>query len=377
MFKKTEKSIKHTEIVQYENTVDNLAASLHPDVQHLVLSKITDLQSGYIEFLFKSDILAGTKKLAVFRPGQFITFDIEMNGVKTTRSFPLVSSPLDARSGFYKIILKREISDRVGNFILKNWKEGQKFSIGAPSGNFYYEKLRDFSNVVAVAFGSGVFPFMSMAKAIYEGDENFNLTLFYESNRAKNLVFKKFFDWIASRTDKVKVIYILENENLSGCKKGIVNRDMIEENVEGGYSIFLSGSQKFYEYMKNQYLNYPPKLYRTFDLKQSVDILSQKNYPKFVSSEVFNIQVKCRDGIKVIQCMKNQTILSALEKNGINVPSSCRSGKCALCHTKIVAGQVYIPDDFDGRRIADFKYGYIHPCCSYPLSNLILVVKDC
>jgi hypothetical protein len=31
---------------------------------------------------------------------------------------------------------------------------------------------------------------------------------------------------------------------------------------------------------------------------------------------------------------------------------------------------VFIPEETDGRRIADAKFGYIHPCCSYPLSDI-------
>ena len=68
------------------------------------------------------------------------------------------------------------------------------------------------------------------------------------------------------------------------------------------------------------------------------------------------------------------TLLDALEKAGIRAPSHCRSGECGWCHSRLVSGDVYIPEDTDGRRLADKKFGWIHPCCSYPISDVTLDV---
>ncbi len=38
------------------------------------------------------------------------------------------------------------------------------------------------------------------------------------------------------------------------------------------------------------------------------------------------------------------------------------------------SGDVYIPEDYDGRRMADKKFGWIHPCCTYPLSDIEICV---
>ncbi|HBH99517.1 MAG: 2Fe-2S iron-sulfur cluster-binding protein [Clostridia bacterium] len=61
-------------------------------------------------------------------------------------------------------------------------------------------------------------------------------------------------------------------------------------------------------------------------------------------------------------------------KNGIAAPSHCRSGECGWCHSRLVAGDVYMPTSVDGRREADKKFGYIHPCVTFPLSDLTMEV---
>ena len=62
------------------------------------------------------------------------------------------------------------------------------------------------------------------------------------------------------------------------------------------------------------------------------------------------------------------------EAAGIAAPAHCRSGECGWCHSKLVSGEIYAPKSVDGRREADLLYGYIHPCCSFPLSDLTIEV---
>ena len=68
----------------------------------------------------------------------------------------------------------------------------------------------------------------------------------------------------------------------------------------------------------------------------------------------------------------SQAYLSGAEQAGIKAPSRCRSGQCGWCHSRLVSGEVFIPDEADGRREADKKFGWIHPCCTYPLSDIEL-----
>ena len=56
-------------------------------------------------------------------------------------------------------------------------------------------------------------------------------------------------------------------------------------------------------------------------------------------------------------------------------PAGCgRRGGCGWGHSRLVSGGVYVPAEVDGRRVADKKFGWIHPCVSYPLSDITLEV---
>ena len=71
-----------------------------------------------------------------------------------------------------------------------------------------------------------------------------------------------------------------------------------------------------------------------------------------------------------------QALLTSIERAGIVAPSRCRSGECSWCRSKLVSGKVFVPEKTDGRRRADIEFGYIHPCASFPMSDIVLDVPN-
>ena len=77
-----------------------------------------------------------------------------------------------------------------------------------------------------------------------------------------------------------------------------------------------------------------------------------------------------RDSIKEISAKENETILTSIEKAGVLALSRCRSGVCGLCHSRLISGEYFVNKDDDYRRKADHIFNYIHPCATYPLSDM-------
>ena len=77
----------------------------------------------------------------------------------------------------------------------------------------------------------------------------------------------------------------------------------------------------------------------------------------------------------VIKASSNETVLCAFERAGIEVPARCHTGECGFCRSKLVSGKVYIPEGEDKRRIADMQFNFIHPCCCYPESDLVVRIN--
>ena len=121
-------------------------------------------------------------------------------------------------------------------------------------------------------------------------------------------------------------------------------------------------------------LGLPKRLYRMEMSGDYMNAVQNADYPKDKIGAVFSLTVDIRGEKTVVPCKADESLLWAMERAGINAPSHCRSGECGWCHSKLVSGEVYIPSDADGRRLADRKFGWIHPCVSYPLSDVTLCV---
>ena len=96
--------------------------------------------------------------------------------------------------------------------------------------------------------------------------------------------------------------------------------------------------------------------------------------PKEAEGKTFRVHVKMWDKEYDLDCRADESLLNAMERAGLPAPSDCRSGVCGWCRSRLVEGQVYVPAQVDGRRMADLQFGYVHPCCSFPLSDIYLDV---
>ena len=92
-----------------------------------------------------------------------------------------------------------------------------------------------------------------------------------------------------------------------------------------------------------------------------------------VEDKTYNLRVSLNGENYNIKASSTETLLVAMERAGLKVPSKCRAGGCGFCHSKIFSGKFSIAGA-DKRRLADKKFGYIHPCCSYPDSDIELEV---
>ena len=94
----------------------------------------------------------------------------------------------------------------------------------------------------------------------------------------------------------------------------------------------------------------------------------------FEEPKTFKLTVHMRDKVYVVDAYQNETLVAAMERAGLAAPSRCRSGSCGFCHSRLISGECTIPEEHDARRKADLKFGFVHPCCTYPDSDMTIDV---
>ncbi|MHA1641405.1 MAG: FAD-binding oxidoreductase [Promethearchaeota archaeon] len=363
-----------------EDKINDLAKLLHPNTQHLIINEIKDETKSTKTFKFIPDLDSNTKELAYFRAGQYLSLKVDVNGVYITRPYSISSSPLEALKGFYEITIKRDEQGFLTNYIWKNWKVGTKIMSSGPEGFFYHEPLRDTKNIVGIAGGSGITPFRSMARAIIEGTMDAKLTILYGSSEQDDIIFYDEFKDLESRyPEKIKVIHVLscENPTLEGCEKGFITSDLIRKYSDiKNSTYFICGPQIMYQFLEKEIanLNLKPKQVRREAFGEIKDLSKLEGFPKDLMEKTFKIKVQIGNLVKEIPAVSTESVLVALERAKLAPPSKCRSGECGFCRSLLISGNIYVSPISDWRRAADKKYNFFHPCSSYPLSDLEIVV---
>ena len=237
-------------------------------------------------------------------------------------------------------------------------KIGDRFVMTEPSGEFHYENIRDKKNIVCIAGGSGITPFLSMAKSVAEGNEDYNMTLFYGAKDFENLAYRDELEVL--KKSGVQIIYVLETAH-EGCEQGFVTAKMLEKYVDiNASTFFMCGPVAILDELKPY--NLPLKSVRK-DAATCGDL--DIDNPK-----TFRLTVHMRDKVYEIDAKENETLLTSMERAGLNAPNKCRAGGCGFCHSKWLGGEYIIAKGRDGRREADRKFGFIHPCVTYPQSDM-------
>lgn len=311
----------------------------------------------------KSFVLAYEGDFPLYQEGQYITLDVPIDGVIYHRPFTISCSSKRLRDHEIQITVKRLEHGLISNYFFYQVNVGDYFHVHGPFGHFTYQSIRDGSRVLGLAGGIGIAPFKAMAEAICDGILDFDLTILYGASYENDLIFKNEFDEMAKKNKRIQVIYFLSEENKEGYESGFITKETIMNYQKDDMSYFVCGPTEFYESMNTIFkeLNIANKYIRH-------DVYDE--YEKGTSEETYEIRVLTGGREKIIFGKGNESILKSLEREGIQAPSRCGVGVCGYCRSKLIDGEVLTSDKYV--RAADQKYHYIHPCQSYPLSNLTI-----
>lgn len=363
------------EEIKADYPINNFAKAMHPDYQPLTVDEIIDHKAaGAKTFIFRR---SDGKPASYFRAGQYISLKLPIGDSFVTRPYSISSSPKQALEGKLAVTIRTNPGGFAADYMLENLKVGDEIKGSEGLGSFFYEQYRDAKHVVALAGGSGITPFLSMACAIKDGIEDFKLTILCGSRSEEVILFKDEFDKIMAETDKVKVVHVLSDEQKDGYGNGFITADLIKKYAgDEPYSIFICGPEAMYRFVDKEVakLGLEKKYIRQEFLGATKTVWEHEGYPADKKDQVFKLTVKQGPNETVCDCSANEPILVAIERAGIKAPSRCRSGECGWCRSRVESGEVFIPAETDGRRWGDKQSKEIHPCATFALSDITIIV---
>lgn len=337
---------------------NNLAKELHPLYMNVELAEINKKSASLNEFVFRR---IDHDKFPFFKAGQYVSLQTKIGDSLVSRPYSIASSPKEALKNILKLGIQKE--GFFSTYMFEKAKIGDKFMMSEPSGEFYYSPIRDKKDIVCIAGGSGITPFISMGKALIDDDENFHMTLFYGVRNVAQIAYKEELDEL--KKNGINVVIILSDEKKKEFEHGFISLDLMKKYVDvHNVTFFMCGPEAMYAFLTKEFAKIDLQIKDVHkDASCTTDL-------KIAKPKTYKLTVHMLDNTYVIDAKENETLLVAMERAGLNAPNRCRAGGCGWCHAKLIKGKYQVAEKRDKRRAADKKFGFIHTCITYPLSDI-------
>ncbi|MBQ5995588.1 MAG: iron-sulfur cluster-binding domain-containing protein [Clostridia bacterium] len=360
-----------SDVPQPKDFVRELADKLHPASMQFKVVSVKD--ASPTSKIFRLASVDG--HIPVFQAGQYINFRLKIGDSLLTRPYTISSAPFEARgeNGFVEVTIRRNRPYLVPDYFFDNVKEGDVLDANMPFGFFYWEPLRDSKNIVALAGGSGITPFLSMAREIAYGKmKGTKITIIYGSVNSSDIVLKNELDEVEKACKDVKVVHVLSDDKDWEGEKGFVTKEIIEKYSGEDPTYMFCGPLPMYKLIVGimNDMGVRQKRFRHDVMNNPVDATKIEGYPVGNEQKTFNITVVRGVDETVIPASGGEPVAVALERAAIPVDTHCRCGECGFCRTQLLEGDIFVSPMGDGRRMMDKEMGWFHACATYPVSDL-------
>ncbi|MDB5779047.1 MAG: oxidoreductase [Polaromonas sp.] len=252
--------------------------------------------------------------LPAFTPGAHLTVQVP-SGAR--RNYSLCSDPAD--TGHYQIAVKRDEAGRGGSVSMADDVQvGQLLQVSWPRNNFgLAERATDF---IFVAGGIGITPILSMMRHLKNtGNDRFKL--YYCTRDAGSTAF------LAHLQSEFPGQVQIHHDN--GDMDQALDLWPVFEKP-GAAHVYCCGPRGLMDSVEDMSGHWPSGSvhFESFGVDAKA----------FAEDKPFDVRL-ARTGATV-HVGAGQSILEALRGAGLRVPSSCESGTCGSCKTRLVSGDV-------------------------------------
>jgi ferredoxin-NADP reductase len=353
-----------------KGAVDRAINLLHPKELNLKVSEIIEETASSKTFR----LISAEGYLPPFQAGQYINIFVNLAGIRSSRPYSMASSP--AQTAYYDVTVRRVEDGFVSNYLLDEVTVGNSLTSTSPDGLFYYNPLFHGKNLVFLAGGSGITPFMSMIREVTDRGLERRITLIYGSRDPEDMIFQEELEERAKRHGNFTFIPVISEppSSYSG-HTGFITAALMEELLGDvkATMFYVCGPEEMYKFCLPELdkLGVPKRRVRQEVFGPPKDITLEAGWPSGVTGDhTFELQIR---GGETIPARAGEPLMISLERAGITIPTSCRSGECSLCRTKLLSGEVFQPRGVKVRK-SDRQFGYMHACMAYPLKNLEILL---
>lgn len=323
---------------------------------------------------------ADGKALASHQPGQFlpIRLDAPNAGAPASRTYTLSDAP---GAGHYRLSIKREGGAAlVSNHFHDQMSVGSRVQAMAPRGKFTLDRSSD-RPVVLLSGGVGVTPMIAMANFIIaEGKRTRQFRRTYFIHGARNGTAHAFGDYVRDLAARHPAFtaHVRYSDPCAGDRLGETHDSEGRVDVEllksllplDDYDFYICGPAPFmqalYDGLAELGVRGERIHYESFGPATVITSDAAPEMARAVSESggaPVNVRFEGSD-VTLEWTPEKGTLLDLAEEAGLKPLSSCRSGICGTCATRLKSGAV----DYVEEPTAPHEDDEVLLCCSTPRS---------
>lgn len=320
-----------------------------------------------------------------YRPGQYLTFETEIDGENVRRSYSIATPP-PADGGPVEELtvgIKRVPGGRFSTFANEQLAVGDRLRVMPPEGRF---TLGDERRVLLIAAGSGITPMMAIAPAVL--GRGGRVDLVFGNRSTATIMFREALDALKDRhTDHFSLVHILSREAQDiPLLNGRIDGDKLARlaragaiDIEGAEAVFLCGPGEMIGALEESLakMGVPGEKIRT-------EYFTPTGEPVAPPSEA--AEEAAREGVEievVVDGLRRSFVLSdpalslvdAAHDQGVDLPFSCKGGMCCTCRCKVIEGDVELPVNYSLQKW-ELEAGFTLACQARPTSRKLVLDFD-
>jgi ferredoxin-NADP reductase len=308
-----------------------------------------------------------------FDAGQYFLFDFPMGADSEPRCYSISSSP--HRGNAFTVTVKRMPGGKVSNWLHDNMATGMTVKGQGPLGHFIRPKSEK-TKLLLLSGGSGITPVMSIIRDLADRYAPSDIVFLHAARTPSDLIFRHDLSGLATRMKGLRLQFLPETLTGEPDWPGLTGRisldylklavpDIAERVVMCcGPAPFMAAARSITAALGVPASNYIEESFDAAVIDEPGLEVEQQPAQKVY-------QVEFSKQKRTLQVSSDQTVLAAAKKGSIRLPSSCSNGMCGTCKSKLVSGSVEMNHN-GGIRQREIDAGMFLPCCSKPLSDLVI-----
>jgi ring-1,2-phenylacetyl-CoA epoxidase subunit PaaE len=317
-----------------------------------------------------------------FQPGQYLTLRHDVAGEDLRRSYSICAGAGER----LRVGVRRVPGGVFSNWLHGTLGAGDAIDVMEPQGRFGAVLARGeaLGHLLGIAGGSGITPILSIARTALARNLCTRFTLLYGNRNAASTMFKEELEDLKNLyLTRLALHPVFSREQVdSPLNAGRLEHDKITTflrlvgavdhafvcgphalNDEAEAALRAAGMPA--QRIHIERFGVPPELAATIShAAQAGDATTAR-------------VTVVRDGLtrEIGFTAQDDSILAAAARAGMDVPFSCKSGVCATCRAKLVAGRVRMDRNF-ALEADDLAAGFILTCQAHPLTDRVVVSYD-